>query len=228
MFGVLKAGAAFIPCDPEYPAERINHITQNSETAFIITTQEHETDYPTEKVLLIDDLLNGNEKENPDVEVSPEDLAYMIYTSGSTGKLKGVMLRHLGICNFCTAHPANILYDAAKNNISAMIDITTVSFDLSLKDTVGMLVNGKTVIFADNDQMNNPKELARFFEQTQADAINGTPSRYVQYMEYEPFTEAIKKCKLIMAGGEPFPKSLLEKLQTISTARIIIERSYAL
>ena len=223
LFGVLKAGAAFIPCDPEYPTERINHITQNSQSAFIITTKEHEADYPPEKILLIDDLLNGIDKGNPDMEVflRSKDLAYMIYTSDPTEKPKGVILRHVGICNFCTAHPVNILYDTAKNNISAMIDITTVSFDLSLKDTVGMLVNGKTVVFADKNQMNNPKELAILFEQTHADAINGTPSRYVQYMEYEPFIDAIKKCKLIMARGDPFPKSLLEKLQAINTARII-------
>ncbi len=95
-----------------------------------------------------------------------------------------------------------------------MIDITTVSFDLSLKDTLGILVNGKTVVFANEEQMNDPRAIAKLFEQTKADAINATPSRYLQYFEYEPFIGALKKCHLIMAGGEVFPKLLLEKLQS--------------
>ena len=221
LFGVLKVGGAFIPCDPEYPKDRISHIINESEAQFIITTQPHVQDYPAEKVFLIDELLSGNDKGNPDVDVSPEDLAYMIYTSGSTGKPKGVMLRHSGICNFCTQHPANILYETVKDSVSAMIDITTVSFDLSLKDTLGIFVNGKTVVFANEEEMNDPRAIVRLFEQTHADAINGTPSRYLQYFEYPPFAEALAKCSLIMAGGEVFPKSLLERLQSISHAKII-------
>ena len=221
LFGVLKAGAAFIPCDPEYPKDRINLIINDSDAQFIITTQEHSKDYPSEKVILIDDLLYGNENKNPDVEVSPEDLAYMIYTSGSTGRPKGVMLKHSGICNFCTQHPANILYEVVKDKISAMIDITTVSFDLSLKDTLGILVNAKTVVFANEEQMNDPRAIVKLFEQTHADAINATPSRYLQYFEYEPFIDALAKCHLVMAGGEVFPKTLLEKLQKITSAKII-------
>ena len=221
LFGVLKVGGAFIPCDPEYPKDRISHIINESEAQFIITTQPHVQDYPAEKVFLIDELLSGNDKGNPDVDVSPEDLAYMIYTSGSTGKPKGVMLRHSGICNFCTQHPANILYETVKDSVSAMIDITTVSFDLSLKDTLGIFVNGKTVVFANEEEMNDPRAIVRLFEQTHADAINGTLSRYLQYFEYPPFAEALAKCSLIMAGGEVFPKSLLERLQSISHAKII-------
>lgn len=53
LFGVLKAGAAFIPCDHEYPKDRINHIITDSASRFIITTSEHQADYVPEKVLLM-------------------------------------------------------------------------------------------------------------------------------------------------------------------------------
>ncbi|MBR1524314.1 MAG: amino acid adenylation domain-containing protein [Lachnospiraceae bacterium] len=221
MFGVLKTGAAFIPCDPEYPHERIRHITEDSGASCIITTEEHLADYPTGKAFDIQKLIRGEKTGNPDIEQSGDDLAYMIYTSGSTGKPKGVMLRHVGICSFFTNSRANILYDFEKGDISAILSVTTVSFDLGLKDTVGMLINGRTVVFADEEQMNDPRELTVLFEKTGADAINATPSRYLQYMEYEPFRNALAKCRLIAAGGEQYPAALLKKLQELTRARLI-------
>ena len=221
LFGVLKAGAAFIPCDPEYPADRIRHIIGDSDAAFIITTEDHMSDYPAEKALLIDDLLLGNETDNPDVEISGSDLAYMIYTSGSTGKPKGVMLTHKGICSFCTTHSANILYQLVEKEINTMLAVTTVSFDLSLKDTVGILCSGRTVVFASETEMNDPRALTLLIESNNADAMNATPSRYLQYMEYEPFRKALSRCKLVMAGGEAFPAALMEQLKELGIPNII-------
>ncbi len=221
LFGVLKAGAAFIPCDPEYPADRIRHIIGDSDAAFIITTDDHMADYPAEKSLRIDDLLAGEETENPAAEVNGSDLAYMIYTSGSTGKPKGVMLTHKGICSFCTTHPANILYQLVDQEIETMLAVTTVSFDLSLKDSVGILCNGKTVVFASESEMNDPRELTALIEKNHADAMNATPSRYLQYMEYEPFKKVLKRCRLVMAGGEAFSETLMASLKELGIPHII-------
>lgn len=221
LFGVLKAGASFIPCDPEYPADRIRHIISDSGASFIITTDEHMAEYPAEQVLLMDSLMTGGHTDNPAAEIDGSDLAYMIYTSGSTGKPKGVMLTHRGICSFCTAHPANILYQLVQKEIETMLAVTTVSFDLSLKDTVGILCNGKTVVFASETEMNDPRALTALIEKNSADAVNATPSRYMQYMEYAPFREALKRCKLVMAGGEAFPNTLLDRLQEMELPYII-------
>lgn len=221
LFGVLKAGASFIPCDPEYPADRIRHIISDSGASFIITTDEHMAEYPAEQVLLMDSLMTGGHTDNPAAEIDGSDLAYMIYTSGSTGKPKGVMLTHRGICSFCTAHPANILYQLVQKEIETMLAVTTVSFDLSLKDTVGILCNGKTVVFASETEMNDPRALTALIEKNSADAVNATPSRYMQYMEYAPFREALKRCKLVMAGGEAFPNTLLDRLQEMEMPYII-------
>ncbi len=221
VFGVLKAGAAFVPCDPEYPADRISHITEDSGARFIITTEEHSSDYPAERVLLIDTLFDSSNTENPDVPLTGQDLAYMIYTSGSTGKPKGVMLMHEGICNYCITHPANILYDTLSKGISKMLAVSSVSFDLSLKDTLGILCNGKTVVFANEDQMNNPLELTRLITENGVDAMNATPSRYQQYMEYAPFADALKQCRMVLAGGEAFSETLLKRLKELHIENVI-------
>ncbi|MDO4497269.1 MAG: AMP-binding protein [Bacteroidales bacterium] len=221
MFGVSKAGAAYIPCDPEYPADRINLIMNDSEAQYVITTPEHAADYPAEKVILIDDIYNtGNSQPgdelNPNVEVSPEDLAYLIYTSGSTGRPKGVMLRHVGIANYLYPHPANVhIQGLIDLGVKSFVSITTLSFDMSLKEFAGSLFNGITSVLADEQEVLDAKLLSDLMARTGAEAINGTCSRIASYMELPAFCQAISHCKAVWAGGEQFPQQLLTQLQNI-------------
>ncbi|MBR1442281.1 MAG: amino acid adenylation domain-containing protein [Firmicutes bacterium] len=221
LFGVLKSGCAFIPCDPEYPSDRINHIITDSNASFIVATSDKLSEYPSEKALDIKDLLAGKDTSVPDVDVSPNDLAYMIYTSGSTGNPKGVMLRHIGICNYIGSEDGGVLYKTIRTQTETMVSVTTVSFDLSLKDTVGVLCSGKAVVFTDEQQMNDPQKLAEILEKTGTDAFNATPSRLIQYMEYEPFKNALGKCRLVLFGGEPCPTSLLNTLKALDVPNIL-------
>ncbi|MCR4908713.1 MAG: amino acid adenylation domain-containing protein [Lachnospiraceae bacterium] len=215
LFGALKAGATFIPCDPEYPSERISHILGDADAKYILTTADHAGDYSGDKVLLIDDMMAGEQTENPEASVSPEDLAYMIYTSGSTGKPKGVELTHRGICNYINPDKDSIFFDYVSDRLERIVSVTTVSFDMSFKDTVGILCNGKTVVFTNEEEMNDPRALAKAMVKTGADAFSATPSRLLQYMEYEPFKEALSKCALVICGGEAYPKVLQERLLSL-------------
>ena len=87
VLGVMKAGAAYVPVDPEYPQERIQYIIQNSEAKQVLTPE------------LMRQLVERAASE-PVNRTSPEGLAYMIYTSGSTGKPKGTMLPHKALRAF--------------------------------------------------------------------------------------------------------------------------------
>ncbi len=222
LFGVNKAGAAFIPCDPQYPADRINHIIEDSEAAFIITTSENLSDYPAEKVINVDDIISGSNIENPDVEMSDEELSYMIYTSGSTGKPKGVMLRHRGICNYLTDNKSNIIIHNIVNRVNTYISVTTISFDMSFKEHTAALCNGKTLVFTAEDEMNDPRALAELMTKYGADCINATPSRLTQYLEYAPFGEALAKCRLILCGGEAYPLSLRDSIKACAKDAVIL------
>lgn len=221
MFGVSKAGAAYIPCDPEYPADRINLIMTDSEAQYVITTPAHAADYPAEKVILIDDLYNtssvqSGDDENPNVDVHPEDLAYLIYTSGSTGRPKGVMLRHIGIANYLYDHPANIhIHGLMELNVQSFVTITTLSFDMSLKEFAGALFNGITCVLADEQEVMDAKLLADLMKRTGAEAINGTCSRLLTYLELDDFKEALSHCKAVWSGGEQYPMQLLTQLQDL-------------
>ncbi len=224
MFGVSKTGAAYIPCDPAYPADRIQLIMTDSEAQYVITTKEHLADYDADKVIDIDDIYKNEtySTENPNVEVKPEDVAYLIYTSGSTGKPKGVMLSHKGITNYLYNHPANVHIDGLMRlGVKVYVSITTLSFDMSLKEFAGSLYNGITTVLADEQEVMDPVLLADLMERTGAEAINGTCSRIQTYMELPQFCEALRRCKMVWSGGEMYPQSLLEKLQSLGHPEII-------
>ena len=221
IFGVSKAGAAYIPCDPEYPADRINLITEDSEAAFVITTAEHMAEHAG-KAILVDELLadSNASTQNPNVEVTPDDLVYLIYTSGSTGRPKGVMLRHEGICNYLQCHPANRHIYAIATEGHTYLSVTTLSFDMSLKEYGVAFFNGLTLVLTDETQSNNPIELARLFKETGADIFNATPSRLLNYMELPEFCEALRQCKCILSGGEAYSDKLLARLHELKPAHI--------
>ncbi len=219
MYGVTKTGAAYIPCDPEYPADRINLILTDSEAQYIITTPDKASNYPAERVILVDEIYKSanaqpGDEQNPNVEVSPDDLAYLIYTSGSTGRPKGVMLRHRGITNYLYDHEANVHIHALHElDVKTFVSITTLSFDMSLKEFAGSLSNGITTVLADEDEVMDPTLLAQLMERTHAEAINGTCSRIQSYFELDAFKVAISHCKTVWAGGEMYTPAMLKQLQ---------------
>lgn len=219
MFGVLKAGAAFIPTCPEYPKERIENIIEDSEADLVITYGELVGEYTN--TVDIEDLEHGSNDTKPAVDISPEDLAYLIYTSGSTGKPKGVMLRHIGIANYLTDNENNLQIKYITENCRCYGSVTAVSFDMSLKETTGALCNGLTLVFADDEQIVNPKVLAQLFRENKVDAFNATPSRLLMYMENGEFAESMKNCGVILCGGEKYSYKLLRVLREQTNARIL-------
>jgi len=219
LFGVLKAGGTYIPCDPDYPADRVKLILEDSEAAYIITDNEHAGELPKEKIIYCNELLE-QEAEVLDTSVTPDDLAYLIYTSGSTGRPKGVMLRHQGICNYLYGHPANVFANAVHTDAERILSVTTISFDAALQDIGTSFFNGKTLVLATEEQANNPIELAGMIGKYGIDMVSGTPSRWQAWLASEDFINAIGKIKIARAGGEKFSKQLLDKLKSITDARI--------
>ena len=218
MFGVMKAGAAYIPCDPEYPTDRIKLITEDSHSRYIITTQDKLADYDN-SAIDVETLLASTFPEtssNPSLPIASSALAYLIYTSGSTGRPKGVMIPHKGICNYLSPHPENRHFHALVNDCKRMLSITTVCFDLSLKEIGASLYNGMTLVFADENQVNDPRALAQLMLTTGVDGFSGTPSRLKMFLELTDFQKAFAKCKFIVLGGEKYPPSLLPQVKALA------------
>ena len=220
LFGVLKSGAAYIPCDPEYPADRVKLILEDSEARYIITTADRMNTVPADKAIDVEDLINDDNDGSITTEITPDDLAYLIYTSGSTGRPKGVMLHHRGICNYLYGHPANVFANGVYTDAKRMLSVTTISFDAALQDIGMAFFNGKTLIVATEDQANNPLDLARLINEEQINMVSGTPSRWMTWLTSEDFCDAISRINIVRAGGEKFSDQLLEQLRKVTQARI--------
>ncbi len=210
MFGVLKSGAAYIPCDPDYPEDRVKLILEDSEAKMIITPELAEELLATEVSAPVS--LGG--------DFGGEALAYLIYTSGSTGRPKGVMLRHAGICNYLYGHPANVFANAVLTDADRVLSVTTISFDAALQDIGMALYNGKTLIVATEEQANNPLDLAQLIKDQHINMVSGTPSRWQTWLTSEDFCQAISQVKICRAGGEKFSDALLSQMRSVTKARI--------
>ena len=131
MLGILKAGAAYVPLDPAYPKERLAYMVEDARLAAIVSTL---------------DGLDANAVANPQTSVRPEDLAYVIYTSGSTGKPKGVMVEHRNVASFFAA------MDARLDKPGTWLAVTSVSFDISVLETLWTLSRGFKVVLHGGEQ----------------------------------------------------------------------------
>ncbi|HEV2638196.1 MAG TPA: AMP-binding protein, partial [Actinocrinis sp.] len=103
MLGAVKAGAAYVPMDPGYPADRLAFMTEDCGAAVVVTDTAHAALFPAgTPVLLIDrdrEMVAGQPVTDPDVAVDVSECCYVIYTSGSTGRPKGVAIEHRGVVN---------------------------------------------------------------------------------------------------------------------------------
>ena len=219
LLGIIKSGGAFIPIDPQYPADRVNHILADSGAAFIITTGETQAAQAFPNGLIIDELLRHEADHNPETAVTAANLCYIIYTSGSTGKPKGVLIEHRNIVNYVLPLESNF-YIKKYCSCRVSLSITTVSFDVFVEEALVTLANGLTLAFADEDTARNPLLLGKFMTATAAEVIAITPSLILQYLEDEDFANALATVKVIICGGEKFPVNCFSTLRKYTDAVI--------
>ncbi len=147
LLGVLKAGAAYVPLDPAYPAERLAYMIEDSQPSALLTQRALLESLPALDLplLLLDDEQRETFAERDDNPVVPtlgaRHLAYVIYTSGSTGNPKGVMIEHRGLVNYSL--------DAARlfglTPADTVLQQNTLNFDLSVEEIFPALMAGATL-----------------------------------------------------------------------------------
>ncbi|NJD03239.1 MAG: AMP-binding protein, partial [Ruminiclostridium sp.] len=159
IMGILKAGAAYVPIEPEYPEERKNYIINNCNCGMLI-----EEDLYTKKYI-------GKYSESDIGKInSPEDTAYIIYTSGSTGKPKGVVITHKAAAN--TIIDINQKFNV--NESDRILGVSSICFDLSVYDIFGTLSTGATlVLIADQRDV---KKLVDVIEKQKITIWNSVPA----------------------------------------------------
>ena len=170
VLGILKAGAAYVPLDPSFPAERLRFMAEDAQLALLVSTTALAGSFglPRERQLLLDAdariIASAPETRLPidACTAQPEDPAYVIYTSGSTGKPKGVVVPHRAVVNFLTsmAREPGLAAD------DVLVAVTTLSFDIAVLELQLPLTLGATVVIASRDEAIDGHALSALLDST--------------------------------------------------------------
>ncbi|MFE7562345.1 amino acid adenylation domain-containing protein, partial [Kitasatospora sp. NPDC057500] len=165
VLGVWKAGAAYVPLDPEYPVERLEFVLADSGARLVLGHRELVAGLSAERVVHLDDpavaaAIEAAPRPAP-APVLPEQLAYVIYTSGSTGRPKGVALTHDGLTSLIAA----MTPVAATGPGRRVMQFTAFSFDASVLDMAVTLTSGAALVVATSEQRTDPARLMRMMRE---------------------------------------------------------------
>lgn len=210
MVGVMKTGAAYVPLDPNYPADRIAYIQQDAGLALILTDTEGAADTLNVAGFFdgppgTRDTHQGQATTPTPVHLNPDDAAYVIYTSGSTGQPKGVVLTHGN---------AHALIDWAAtafdpDDFKGMLGSTSVCFDLSIFEIFVTLSLGGTLMLVD-DLFALPDAPFR----DQVTLINTVPTPMAELLKLCPLPASVRT---VCLAGEPLPPALAKRVYDAGT-----------
>ncbi|MFK8103602.1 MAG: amino acid adenylation domain-containing protein, partial [Saprospiraceae bacterium] len=196
VFAVLKAGAAYVPIDPNFPSERINYLLEDTQSNLVLTIQPYKSYFKNAaKVICLDDK-NTKEitkVELPKVVVQPGNLAYVMYTSGSTGLPKGVQIEHGALVNeLWYLHQFFGLETQER-----VLQTGNFVFDLSVEQIFTALLFGGTLVLPKQEDLLHQGKLVRFLEKAKITHLHATPS----FLENLP-ARSYPALKVVMSGGE--------------------------
>lgn len=216
MLGVLKTGAAYLPLDPEFPADRISYMLEDAKPSCIITTEEIAASLPDNLAvpeLVLDqavtqEIIKRYSPENPDVSVSLDHPAFIIYTSGSTGRPKGVVVTQKSLSNFLLSMQEAF----SLGEEDRLLAVTTVAFDISALELYLPLISGAQIVIARKETIREPHALAQMIENFDINIMQATPTLWHALVTSEP--EKLRGLR-VLVGGEALPSGLLQALQDL-------------
>jgi amino acid adenylation domain-containing protein/non-ribosomal peptide synthase protein (TIGR01720 family) len=208
MLGILKSGGAYVPFDLSYPLERLSYMLDDAKVALVITHSKSESSLPTNDFIQliyfdkISSLLEQYSKENLDVIIEPQNLAYIIYTSGTTGKPKGVMLEHKGVCNLSVAQH-QFLSITPEDRIG---QFASAAFDAMVFEWSGSLLTGATLLLIPSIYRQDPEALFTYIKDQGISLITLPPSFVAQLKP-----DAFQGLRTLILAGESLTREILEK-----------------
>ncbi|HEX8695423.1 MAG TPA: non-ribosomal peptide synthase/polyketide synthase, partial [Longimicrobium sp.] len=211
LYGVLKAGAAYVPVDPGYPAERVAHMLADAAAPVVLTRSDlaGRIASPGTAVVAVDgEDVSGERGDDPPLSIHPESLAYAIYTSGSTGTPKGAAIPHRALAN----HTAWMQDAFPLGPDDRVLQKTPFSFDASVWEFHAPLAAGATLVMAAPDAHRDPALLLREVEEHGVTILQVVPTLLGALLE-EPALARCGSLRRLFAGGEALPPALVRRLR---------------
>ncbi|MFF3442918.1 amino acid adenylation domain-containing protein [Streptosporangium sp. NPDC002721] len=209
LLAVMRAGGAYLPLDPEYPAERLAFVLRDSGAELLLTEERVRGRLPegAARVLLVEDpRAFADEPGTPPAPLAtPDDLAYVIYTSGSTGRPKGVAIEHRAVVNLLLA--MKDLLGSGPGHV--WLALTSLSFDISVLEFFLPLVSGARVVVAGSAEASDALALVRLAAAHGVTHVQATPSGWRALLDAGFDGPGVTA----LAGGEALPPALAGALR---------------
>ncbi len=210
ILGVLKAGAAYVPLDPAYPADRIGFVLEDTDAALLVTQEDLLGELPeheAQTVCLDRDRtrIDTRSSENLESGAAPENLAYVIYTSGSTGLPKGVMVEHRNVARLFSA--TEHWYGFGPQDVWVLLH--SYAFDFSVWELWGALAYGGQLVISPLWTTRSPQALAALISDTGVTVLNATPSLFAVVQEELQRAADRIALRYVVFGGEALAPATL-------------------
>jgi amino acid adenylation domain-containing protein/non-ribosomal peptide synthase protein (TIGR01720 family) len=201
ILAIIKAGAAYVPIDGNYPAERIEYMISDSGVSLILTNYKinHDISFKGEYINLNNSNLYTGDTSNLTNISTAKDLVYIIYTSGSTGKPKGVMIEHRGLVNY--SFWARKVYIKSQEEIFALY--SSLSFDLTVTSIFVPLISGNRIEIYHDD--GSEFILYKILRENKVNIIKLTPAHLALLKDRDNKDSSVKR---FIVGGENLKVSL--------------------
>jgi amino acid adenylation domain-containing protein len=212
VLGTLKAGAAYVPLDPSFPADRLRFMLEDSKASLLLTRAVEkerlgELAKNVRSLCLDTDWRLISEEDDSDlpVEMTPENLVYVIYTSGSTGWPKGVQIPHRAVVNFLHSMRREPGMTAA----DTLLSVTSISFDIAALEIFLPLTVGARLVLGSSDDVYDAAKMKALIRASRATVMQATPSFWQFLVEADWFGDRRMK---VLCGGEALSRELADKL----------------
>lgn len=230
ILGVLKAGAAYLPLDPEYPVDRLNYMLSHAQAkcALVDSTTHERLNWDGTCLLVHDPELNEEHENNRELthQVTLDDTAYIIYTSGSTGRPKAVSISHR---NLSAVYLGWEDYYRLKTDVRVHAQLASFSFDVFAGDMVRALCSGGTLVLFDRNLLFNTETLYHILLQENVDCAEFVPAVVRGLVRYcQAYNKRLDFMRLLIVGSDAWTIDEMKQLKALCHPDHRLVNSYGL
>ncbi|WP_137918853.1 non-ribosomal peptide synthetase/type I polyketide synthase [Hydrogenophaga sp. 2FB] len=206
VYGILKAGAGYVPLDPSFPVDRLDFMAEDAALSLVLCDESVADSWkPAHSAVLMLDHIASAAATPPANGAHSEMPAYVIYTSGSTGKPKGVRVPHRSVVNLLQS----VAQVPGMGPSDVVLAVTTLSFDIAVSEVILPMTVGARIVVADRAETTDGTALRALIERQQVNFVDATPSTWRLLLAAGwPGHRGMKA----ICTGEPLPPDLATEL----------------